>query len=61
MEARTLDISAGVITLFIFILLFLFLPTLLGGVNIGGAYILAIVIFVILLSAVGYYVNEKIQ
>ncbi|MDD1675946.1 MAG: hypothetical protein LUQ17_04580 [Methanomicrobiales archaeon] len=55
MEARTLDIAAGIVTLVLFIILLLVFQTFSGF-----GYIVALVLFIIIMSVAGYFINEKI-
>jgi hypothetical protein len=55
MEARTLDITTGIVTLILFIILLLVFQ-LLGGFG----YIFALLLFIIVMSVAGYFINEKI-
>ncbi|MDD1677557.1 MAG: hypothetical protein LUO93_00025 [Methanomicrobiales archaeon] len=55
MEARTLDITAGIVTLILFIILLLVFQ-----IFDGYGYIFAFVLFIIILSVAGYFINEKI-
>ncbi len=59
MEARTLDIVAGIVTLALFIILLLAFQ-MQGGVLGGFGYILALLLFIIIMSVAGYFINEKI-
>ncbi len=59
MEARSLDILAGIVTLILFIILLLAFQ-LFGGVLGGFGYIFALLLFIIIMSVAGYFINEKI-
>jgi hypothetical protein len=59
MEARTLDITAGIVTFILFIIL-LFAFQLPEDVLGGFGYIFALLLFIIIMSVVGYFINEKI-
>jgi hypothetical protein len=59
MEARTLDITAGIVTLILFIILLLAFQ-LLGGVLGGFGYIFALLLFIVIMTVAGYFINEKI-
>jgi 4-hydroxybenzoate polyprenyltransferase len=58
MDTRLLDLVIGVVALLVMIVLIVGLPSLLPS---GSAYLLAIVIFLILMSVAGYVINEKIR
>jgi hypothetical protein len=64
MDARTLDVTTGIITLVVFIVMLIFLPVLFedfkipGGV--GMAYVIAIVIYIVFMSGSGSLIREKI-
>jgi 4-hydroxybenzoate polyprenyltransferase len=58
MDPRLLDLVIGVVALLVMIVLIVGLPLVLPA---GPAYLLAIVIFLVLMSAAGYVINEKIR
>ncbi|MDD1673509.1 MAG: hypothetical protein LUP99_03765 [Methanomicrobiales archaeon] len=57
MEARNLDIIAGIVTLILFILLLLVFQLFTSS---GYGYITALVLFLVIMSVAGYFINEKI-
>jgi hypothetical protein len=59
MEARTLDITAGIVTLILFVILLLAFQVL-GGVLGGFGYIFALLLFIVIMTVAGYFINEKI-
>jgi 4-hydroxybenzoate polyprenyltransferase len=58
MDPRLLDLVIGVVALLVMIVLIVGLPLVLPS---GPAYLLAIVIFLVLMSVAGYVINEKIR
>jgi hypothetical protein len=58
MDPRLLDLVIGVVALLVMIVLIVGLPLVLPA---GPAYLLAIVIFLVLMSVAGYVINEKIR
>ncbi len=58
MDTRLLDLVIGVVALLVMIVLIVGLPLVLPP---GPAYLLAIVIFLVLMSVAGYVINEKIR
>ena len=62
MDARMLDVVTGVTSLAVFIVALIFLPTLNKEWQEwqGLAYLLAIVIFIVLMSGSGALIKEKI-
>lgn len=58
MDTRLLDLAIGVVALFIMIGLCVGLPLVLPD---GPAYLLALVIFLVVMSVAGYVVNEKMR
>ena len=58
MDTRLLDLLIGVVALLVMIVLIVGLPLVLPA---GPAYLLAIVIFLVLMSVAGYVINEKIR
>ena len=58
MDTRLLDLLIGVVALLVMIVLIVGLPLILPS---GLAYLLAIVIFLVLMSVAGYVINEKIR
>lgn len=59
MDPRLLDVLTGVASLLVFILLLVVLPTLMVD-NIGIAYILAFVLFLLTMTGAGHVINKKI-
>ena len=57
MEARNLDIAAGIVTFILFILLLIVFPLFTSS---GYGYITALVLFIVIMSVAGYFINEKI-
>jgi hypothetical protein len=57
MEARNLDIAAGIVTFILFILLLLVFQLFTSS---GYGYITALVLFLVIMSVAGYFINEKI-
>lgn len=58
MDPRLLDLVIGVVALLVMIVLIVGLPLVLPS---GPAYLLAIVIFLVLMSVAGSVINEKIR
>jgi hypothetical protein len=58
MDTRLLDLVIGVVALLVMIALIVGLPLVLPP---GLAYLLAIGIFLVLMSVAGYVINEKIR
>ena len=58
MDTRLLDLVIGVVALLVMIVLIVGLPLVLPP---GPAYLLAIVIFLVLMSIAGYVINERIR
>jgi hypothetical protein len=58
MDTRLLDLLIGVVALLVMILLIVGLPLVLPS---GLAYLLALAIFIVLMSVAGYVINEKIR
>ena len=58
MDPRLLDLVIGVVALLVMIVLIVGLPLVLPS---GPAYLLAIVIFLVLMSVAEYVINEKIR
>ena len=59
MDARLLDVVIGVIAFIILCVMLAVLPVLMPAYP-AYAYIGAIIIFILVLSGAGYFVNEKI-
>jgi len=57
MDARLMDIISALVSFLIFITLLIFLP---GLMDPGIAYIIAIVIFIAVMSTAGYLINTKV-
>ena len=57
MDARLLDVIIGLSGFLILIVMLAVLPMVMVA---GGAYLTAIVIFILFLSGAGYLVNDKI-
>ncbi len=57
MGPRTLDILTGVVSFVLFVLFLLLFPSILGP---GLGYLLAILLFVIILSVSGYLIKGQI-
>ena len=58
MDTRLLDLAIGVVALLVMIALMIGLPLVLPA---GPAYLLAFVIFLVLMSVAGYVINEKMH
>ena len=58
MDPRLMDILSAVGSFILFLLLVIFLPDLIQ--NVGIAYLIAIVAFIIAMSGAGYVINDKI-
>lgn len=58
MDPRLLDLIIGVVALLFMIVLIVGLPLVLPP---GPAYLLAIVIFLVLMSSAGYVINQNIR
>jgi Ca2+/Na+ antiporter len=62
MDARMLDVTTGIVTLVVFIMMLFFLPVLFdklpGGA--GMAYVVAIVVYILFMSGSGFLIREKI-
>ncbi|TAJ44648.1 hypothetical protein [Methanofollis fontis] len=59
MDPRLLDVITGVGSLLVFIAMLIVLPSMIPG-SLGIAYILALIIFMVLMSGAGYIINDKI-
>ena len=59
MDARMLDVTTGVTSLAVFMVALIVLPMVLPGEK-GLAYVLAIVVYVALMSGAGFLIREKI-
>jgi hypothetical protein len=61
MNARMLDVTTGIISLLVFIVMLIALPKLVSGAGGQGiAYVLAIAIYIALMSGSGFLIREKI-
>ncbi len=58
MDPRLMDILSAAGSFILFLVLVIFLPDLIQ--NMGIAYLIAIVAFIIAMSGAGYVINEKI-
>ncbi|KAF5041806.1 hypothetical protein DSECCO2_519190 [anaerobic digester metagenome] len=56
MDPRLLDLAIGVVALVLMIILIVGLPFVLSA---GPAYLLAIVLFLVIMSGAGYVINQK--
>lgn len=56
MDARLMDIISAVVSFLLFIALLILLP---GLMDPGIAYIIAIVVFIAVMSTAGYLINTK--
>ena len=57
MDARLLDVVLGLMSFFILVVLISVLPMIMSA---GIAYLVAIIIFILVLSGAGYMVNKQI-
>ena len=57
MDARLLDVVLGLMRFFVLVAMLAVLPIFMSA---GPAYLIAIIIFILVLSGAGYMVNEKI-
>jgi hypothetical protein len=60
MNARMLDVATGVTSLMVFLILLMALPALPLPGGKGMAYVLAIVVYIALMSGAGFLIREKI-
>ncbi len=60
MNARMLDVATGVTSLIVFIIVLISLPGLPVPGGKGMAYVLAIVVYIALMSGAGFLIREKI-
>jgi len=60
MDPRLLDVLSAIGSFIAFLLLLIGLPYLMGPGLAGVAYLVAISAFILVISAAGYMVNEKI-
>jgi hypothetical protein len=60
MDARMLDITTGITSLAVFMVALIFLPMVPVPGGKGMAYILAIVLYIALMSGTGVVIREKI-
>ena len=59
MDARMLDVTTGAVSLAVFMVALIVLPMAIPGEK-GLAYVLAIVVYVALMSGAGFLIREKI-
>jgi hypothetical protein len=60
MNARMLDVATGITSLVVFIIMLIALPVLPVPGGKGMAYVLAIVVYIALMSGAGFLIREKI-
>ncbi|HVP24902.1 MAG TPA: hypothetical protein VMS81_02880 [Methanomicrobiales archaeon] len=60
MNARMLDVTTGITSLLVFIVMLIVLPKLFPAGGQGMAYVLAIAIYIALMSGSGFLIREKI-
>jgi hypothetical protein len=60
MNARMLDVATGITSLIIFLIMLIALPMLPLPGGRGMAYVLAIVVYIALMSGAGFLIREKI-
>ena len=60
MNARMLDVATGVTSLIVFIIVLIALPGLPVPGGKGMAYVLAIAVYIALMSGAGFLIREKI-
>jgi len=60
MDARVLDVTTGLTSLAVFIIVLIALPMFIPSTWKGLAYILAIVIYIALMNGTGFLIREKI-
>jgi len=64
MDPRLLDVLSAIGSFIVFLLLLIGLPALMNYLQmpglVGMAYLIAIIAFILVISAAGYMVNEKI-
>jgi hypothetical protein len=64
MDARTLDVTTGITSLAVFIVMLVALPRFFNEFNLPGgigiAYVLAIAVYIALMSGAGFLIREKI-
>jgi hypothetical protein len=60
MNARMLDVATGITSLVVFILVLIALPALPIPGGKGIAYVLAIAVYIALMSGAGFLIREKI-
>jgi hypothetical protein len=60
MNARMLDVATGVTSLVVFIIVLIALPSLPIPGGKGIAYVLAIAVYIALMSGAGFLIREKI-
>ena len=59
MDARLLDVITGIASILVFIVFLVVLPAIIPG-QIGLAYLLAFVLYVVAMGGAGYLINAKI-
>jgi hypothetical protein len=62
MDARMLDVTTGITSLVVFIIMLIFLPGLFRGLpgGAGTAYVVAIIVYIVFMSGTGFLIREKI-
>jgi hypothetical protein len=60
MNARMLDVATGITSLMVFLIMLIVLPALPLPGGRGMAYVLAIVVYIALMSGAGFLIREKI-
>jgi hypothetical protein len=60
MNARMLDVATGITSLLVFLVMLIALPALPLPGGRGMAYVLAIVVYIALMSGAGFLIREKI-
>jgi hypothetical protein len=60
MNARMLDVATGITSLLVFLIMLIALPALPLPGGKGMAYVLAIVVYIALMSGAGFLIREKI-
>jgi hypothetical protein len=60
MDARMLDVTTGITSLAVFMIALIVLPMLPVPGGMGMAYVLAIVVYIALMSGTGFLIREKI-
>jgi len=59
MDARLLDVITGIASILVFVVLLIALPSVIPG-QIGLAYLVAFVLYIVAMGGAGYLINEKI-